>query len=46
MDGYEWNNNSGSFTVTVVIERNRVDSGIFAVDSSIAFSNVSDHRKT
>jgi hypothetical protein len=35
IDGYEWNNNSGSFTVTVAIERDRVDSAIFAVDSSI-----------
>lgn len=39
MDGYEWNNNSGSFTVTVAIERDRVDSEMFAVDSSITFSN-------
>jgi hypothetical protein len=38
MDGYEWNNNSGSFTVTVAIERDRVDSSMFAVDSSISFS--------
>jgi hypothetical protein len=38
MDGYEWNNNSGSFTVTVAIERDRVDSAMFAVDSSIVFS--------
>jgi hypothetical protein len=35
IDGYEWNKNSGSFTVTVAIERDRVDSAIFAVDSSI-----------
>ena len=38
MDGYEWNNNSGSFTVTVAIERDRVDSDMFTVDSSITFS--------
>ena len=38
MDGYEWNNNSGSFTVTVAIERDRVDSGMFTVDSSITFN--------
>ena len=25
MDGYEWNNNSGSFTVTVLVERDQVD---------------------
>lgn len=38
MDGYEWNNNSGSFTVTVAIERDRVDTAMFAVDASIAFA--------
>lgn len=38
MDGYEWNNNSGSFTVTAVIERYRVDSSMFAVDSNIDFA--------
>jgi hypothetical protein len=38
MDGYEWNNNSGSFTVTVAIERDWVDSEMFTVDSSITFS--------
>ena len=38
MDGYEWNNNSGSFTVTVAIERDRVDTDIFTVDSTITFS--------
>ena len=38
MDGYEWNNNSGSFTVTVAIERDRVDTDIFTVDSSITFN--------
>ena len=38
MDGYEWNNNSGSFTVTVAIERDRVDTDMFTVDSSITFS--------
>ena len=37
MDGYEWNNNSGSFTVTVAIERDRVDIDMFTVDSSITF---------
>jgi hypothetical protein len=39
MDGYEWNNNSGSFTVTVAIERDRIDTDMFAVDSSITFNN-------
>ena len=38
MDGYEWNNNSGSFTVTVAIERDHVDSDMFTVDSTIIFS--------
>lgn len=38
MDAYEWNNNSGSFTVTVAIERDQVDSAMFAVDSSITFA--------
>jgi hypothetical protein len=31
-------NNSGSFTVTVAIERDRVESDMFVVDSSIVFS--------
>ncbi len=39
MDAYEWNNNSGSFTVTVTIERDREDSAMFAVDSSITFAD-------
>jgi hypothetical protein len=38
MDGYEWNNNSGSFTVTVAIERDQVDTGMFTVDSSVTFA--------
>jgi hypothetical protein len=38
MDGYEWNNNSGSFTVTVSIERDEVESDLFTVDSTISFS--------
>jgi hypothetical protein len=38
MDGFEWNNNSGSFTVTVAIERDQVDSGMFTVDTSITFT--------
>ena len=37
MDGFEWNNNSGSFTVIVVIERDQVESGMFSVDTSIDF---------
>jgi hypothetical protein len=39
MDSYEWNNNSGSFTVTVAIERDQVDANMFAVDSSITFND-------
>ena len=38
MDGYEWNNNSGSFTVTVAIERDRTDTEMFTVDSSVTFN--------
>lgn len=38
MDGYEWNNNSGSFTVTLAIERDRVDTEMFTVDASISFA--------
>ena len=39
MDAYEWNNNSGSFTVTVTIERDQEDTSMFVVDSSINFAN-------
>ena len=39
MDAYEWNNNSGSFTVTVTIEHDHEDTGMFTVDSSITFAN-------
>jgi hypothetical protein len=38
MDSYEWNNNSGSFTVAVAIERNQVGAEMFTVDSSITFT--------
>jgi hypothetical protein len=38
MDAYEWNDNSGSFTVTVAIERDQVDTSMFTVDSSITFN--------
>lgn len=38
MDGYEWNNNSGSFTVTVTIERDQVGTSMFAVDTSVSFA--------
>jgi hypothetical protein len=39
MDAYEWNNNSGSFTVTVTIEHDREDTSMFTVDSSITFAD-------
>ncbi len=38
VDGYEWHNNSGSFTVTVAIERDSVESDLFAVESTITYS--------
>ena len=38
MDSYEWNNNTGSFTATVAIERDRVDSSMLSVDSIITYS--------
>jgi hypothetical protein len=38
MDGYEWNNNQGSFTVTVTVERSDVSSTMFSVDSRITFA--------
>jgi hypothetical protein len=38
MDGYEWNNNQGSFTVTVMVERSDVSSNMFSVDSRISFA--------
>jgi hypothetical protein len=40
MDGYEWNNNSGSFTAIVAIERDQVDSAVFRVDSQHHVSQV------
>lgn len=48
MDAYEWNNNSGSFTVTVAIERDQVDTSMFRVDSSITFAKwacLPDHAR-
>jgi hypothetical protein len=38
MDGYEWNNNQGEFTVTVTIERSDVSSNMFSVDSRLSFA--------
>ncbi len=48
MDEYEWNNNSGSFTVAVAIERYQVETNMFAVDSSIEFAKwacLPDHAR-
>src|SRR5579883_45237 len=39
VDAYEWNNNSGSFTVTVTIEHDQEDTSMFTVDSSITFAS-------
>jgi hypothetical protein len=38
MDGYEWNNNTGGFSVQVAVERSNVSSNMFSVDSSVAFA--------
>lgn len=38
MDGFEWNNNQGSFSVDVTIERTDVSSNMFSVDSKITFA--------
>lgn len=38
MDAFEWNNNTGSFSVTVSVERSNVASGVFSVDSSVSFA--------
>ncbi len=38
MDGYEWNNNTGAFSVALTIERMDVESNLFSVDSSVAFA--------
>jgi hypothetical protein len=37
-DGYNWNNNTGAHSVTVTLERADVTSGMFSVDSSVAFA--------
>jgi hypothetical protein len=38
MDGYEWNNNSGAFSVIATVERTAVDSSMYSVDSSVSFA--------
>jgi hypothetical protein len=38
MDGFEWNNNTGYFSVAVTIERTDVSSGLFSVDSTVYFA--------
>jgi hypothetical protein len=38
MDGYEWNNNQGSFFVNVSVERSDVSSNMFSVDSRVTFA--------
>ena len=38
MDGFEWNNNTGSFTVAVTVERSDVSSNMYSVDSSIYYA--------
>jgi hypothetical protein len=37
-DGYNWNNNTGAHSVIVTLERADVTSGMFSVDSSVAFA--------
>jgi hypothetical protein len=39
MDGFEWNNNTGSFQVAVSIERTDVSSSMYSVDSRISFAD-------
>ncbi len=38
MDGYEWNNNAGSFAVRVTMEYSDVSSNLFSVDSQISYA--------
>jgi len=48
MDGFEWNNNTGSFQVDVAVERSDVNSNMYSVDSSVSFANwpcVADHAR-
>jgi hypothetical protein len=38
MDGFEWNNNTGFFSVAVTIERTDVSSRLFSVNSTVSFA--------
>jgi hypothetical protein len=38
MDGFEWNNNTGFFSVAVTIERTDVSSSMFSADSTVSFA--------
>jgi len=38
MDSYQWNNNSGSFVVTVNVERADISSRIYSADSDISYA--------
>ena len=47
MDGFEWNNNTGAFSVIVTVERTNVDSNMSSVDSRVSFANwpcLPEHR--
>lgn len=39
MDGFEWNNNTGFYSVIVAVERTDVNSSMYSVDSTISFAN-------
>jgi hypothetical protein len=39
MDGFEWNNNTGAFAVTVTVACTGVDSNMYSVDSTVSFAN-------
>ena len=39
MDGFEWNNNTGFFSVAVTIERTDISSHLFSVNSTVSFAN-------
>jgi hypothetical protein len=38
MDGFEWNNNTGFFSVAVTLERPDVSSRLFSVNSTVSFA--------
>jgi hypothetical protein len=39
MDGYGWNNNSGSLQVMAVVERSEISSSLFTTDSTISYAS-------